>query len=99
MSEITVGNGWFRIIASAIDGAASFPEEWGFEIVGPFRVDGALKLDAKYFPRDMPVDERVPHPWRELMALREKARTESLVWCEVCGRRGRLRGAAAWGET
>lgn len=91
-SDIEVGNGWWRIIADAIDEAAEFPDEWGFEFVGATRRSGALLLHAVYNPRDMQVGSKEQHPYDAFVALREKARMRLLHTCEVCGAAGSFRG-------
>jgi len=94
MSEITVANGWYQILAEAIDEAATLPEDWCFEIVRVTRApDGSLKLDAQYNPFDVPWDESVPHPWRAWQRIKRKAQERSLVTCECCGRPGKSVGA------
>nr|CAD6612635.1 hypothetical protein RKHAN_02505 [Rhizobium sp. Khangiran2] len=99
MSEITVANGWYQILADAIDEGATLPEEWLFEITSADTVDGALKLSAKYVSGDVPLDghlspdQKIPHPFRSMMRIRETAREKSLVTCECCGRPGKLIGA------
>ncbi len=94
MSEITVANGWYQILAAAIDEAASLPPEWAFEIVRAKRVvDGSLQLDAQYNAFDVPFDESVPHPWRAWQRIKRKAQERSLVTCECCGRCGKPVGA------
>lgn len=93
MTEISVGNGWWPIVAEAIDEAAKLPPEWMFEIVSAKRApDGSLRIDASYNPFDMPWDESVPHPWRAWQKIKQAAQARSLVTCEICGRSGRLRG-------
>ena len=94
MSEITVANGWYQILAEAIDEAALLPEEWAFEIVqAKHAVDGSLQLDAKYNPFDMPWDESIPHPWRAWQRIKRRAQERSLMTCECCGRPGKSVGA------
>ncbi|MBX5112001.1 hypothetical protein HJB51_29150 [Rhizobium lentis] len=102
MSEITVAYGWQHIFAEALEEAAALPEEWCFEISKAETVGGAMKLSATYVSGDVPLDDhlpperKLPHPWRSMMRIREKARTRSLQTCECCGRMGKLIGA---GET
>lgn len=94
MSEITVANGWYQILADAIDEAAALPEQWAFEITSAKRaVDGSLKIDASYNAFDVPWDESVPHPWRAWQRIKNRAQERSLVTCECCGRVGRSIGA------
>ncbi|RVH78099.1 hypothetical protein CN203_11425 [Sinorhizobium meliloti] len=96
MSNISVANGWRRILAEAVEEASKLPEEWLFEIVAAERVDGALKLSATYVSGDVPLDDhlpaekKLPHPFRSEMRIREMARAKSLVTCECCGREGGL---------
>lgn len=96
MSEITVANGWTNILAEALAEAAALPEEWLFEIVKAETVDGALKITATYVSGDVPLDDhlptdqKLPHPWRALLRIREAAREKSLRTCECCGRPGKL---------
>lgn len=93
MSEITVGNGWWFIVAEAIDEAAKLPEEWCFEVVSAKRApDGSLRIDASYNAFDVSWDETVPHPWRAWQKIKLAAQARSLVTCEICSRSGRLRG-------
>ena len=99
MSEITVAHGWQHILDEAVAEASRLPPEWCFEITQAERVDGALKLSATYVAGDIPLDDhlppsqKIPHPWRTMMRIRESAREKSLVTCECCGRIGRMIGA------
>ncbi|CDN95397.1 MULTISPECIES: hypothetical protein [Rhizobium/Agrobacterium group] len=99
MSEISVANGWQQILAEALAEARGLPPEWCFEIVKAETVDGALKISANYVSGDVPLDDhlppdqKIPHPWRAMMRIREKAREKSLGTCECCGRPGTLVGA------
>jgi len=96
MSGITGANGWKHILDDALAEAAMLPAEWCFEITRAERVDGALKLSATYVSGDVPLDDylpperKLPHPFRSLLRIREKARAKSLSTCECCGRPGRL---------
>ncbi len=96
MSEIPVANGWQQILAAALAEARGLPPEWCFEIVKAETVDGALKISANYVSGDVPLDDhlppdqKIPHPWRAMMRIREKAREKSLATCECCGCPGRL---------
>jgi hypothetical protein len=102
MSKITVANGWRHVLAEAVDEAKALPVEWCFEIVKAERIDGALKVSATYVSGDVPLDDHLPpeqklaHPWRSMMRIRETAREKSIVTCECCGRMGQMLGA---GET
>jgi hypothetical protein len=99
MSEIVVANGWQHILAEAVAEASKLPPEWCFEIEKAETVDGALRLSATYVSGDVPLDDhlpadqKIPHPWRAMMRIRESAREKSLRTCECCGREGRLVGA------
>ncbi|MEY9831060.1 hypothetical protein ABIA25_002875 [Sinorhizobium fredii] len=96
MSVISVANGWKHILAEAVAEAAALPEQWCFEITRAERVDGALKITATYVSGDVPLDDhlpwdqKLPHPWRAMLRIREAAREKSLVTCECCGRPGQL---------
>ncbi|ANM09258.1 MULTISPECIES: hypothetical protein [unclassified Rhizobium] len=99
MSNIPVAYGWQHILAEAIEEAAALPEQWCFEICNSETVGGAMKLSASYVSGDVPLDDhlppqrKLPHPWRSMMRIREKARARSLQTCECCGRQGQLVGA------
>lgn len=96
MSNISVANGWQHILAEAVEEASKLPGEWCFEITKAERVDGALKLSATYNSFDVPLDDhlpaeqKLPHPYRAMLRIRERARAKSLRICECCGRRGQL---------
>lgn len=99
MSEITVAPGWQHILDDAVFEASKLPPEWCFEIVSAETVDGVLKISATYISGDIPLDDhlppsqKIPHPFRAMMRIRDTAREKSLVTCECCGRVGRLVGA------
>ena len=99
MTEISVTPGWQHILDEAVAEAAALPDEWCFEIVRAETVDGALKLSATYVAGDVPLDDhlppsqKLPHPFRAMMRIREKAREKSIQTCECCGRKGLMIGA------
>lgn len=98
MSTNSVAPGWQHILHEAIAEAAALPEEWCFEIVRAETVDGALKISATYVAGDVPLDDhlppsqKIPHPYRSFLRIREMARAKSRVTCECCGRIGRMNG-------
>lgn len=99
MTEISVTRGWQHILDEAVEEASRLPAEWCFEIVKAERIDGALRLSATYVSGDIPIDDhlppsqKLPHPWRSMMRIREVAKEKSIVTCECCGRIGTMIGA------